>query len=1179
VSFLFSRHLHFVLLAPLLALALVLAFGLRSAPPETRIVIRYAYWGGTEQQAVAHEIADAFEKSHPGIRIEREFVSWSSHYWRKLTTQIPAGVAPDVWFLEPNVIPDYASRGDGGVLLALDELIRDDPDFDLDGYYAAVTESFRYKGKLYCLPSQFSTVAIFYNKRLFDRCDLPYPDGDWDWDEFLETAKALTRDTDGDEITDTWGFSGGGIHPERGYGNFIWAAGGRFLSEDRERVIVADETKDADGRSNFEKVEEGLRFVLDMCYKHKVMPPLGSGALGGRQQWESFAADKLGLTIGAAYHCNMFNSDPGARDSYGVVPLPSGPRGGRGSAMICRGHAINAKLKRNPEKRAAAWKFVRFCSSREAQEIIARRNQDIPALKSVAEDPAGPYLKSDDPPANKEIFLAPVREGYAHDIFATRGYYEWWGKAFRPVMAKIFRRDKTIRRGLREIQKIGNRIIEEAEDPPEYRRSSLAWFPPLLLAAAVAVCAVVLLRRARARKTTPGDRPRLADFLGGMAFIAPNFLGFLVFVSFPVAASFFLAFCEWDLLSAPRWAGFRNFDLLLTQGAGESGHWLVGASGTWLAVNLPRALAAAAVMLAALFLVVSLANSRALAARSGAVWAGLLRFWPVVVIVLAFRAGGRPDLLRTFFAFHRGAEDATIEWEKLVEITGMHAAAAGGLPGEGARRSFAWDLTKEFAKADPPLSREELVGGWNARLADAVVRSLSGERSEEELKVARKSEEDRFRDEVVRALEHQWQETVAPWAARLRAEAARSLVALHPGTREETSREFAGRFLDALLGVGAGLDGPEDRDEAAGRIAAGLGIIPADADPSSRREFAREFLGRFEGRFLGPLPVVLSPADAILAAAVAVQLLLLLVPFFGWRENPGTWGRRGRLFLASFSRTSRWLLLLVLFVWLCDALRLASLVSVMRLPGDQRFWFYLYNTVFLMLALPVHMLMSLSLALLVNRKLRGIYVYRVVYFLPSITAGVAVYIWWWIYNNNAGLLNQAISGVGEALDFALAPLGLEVGPWRGRSWLDSPFWAKPALMMMSLWISAGGFHMILYLAGLQGIDPQLYEAARIDGAGKWQQFRHITWPMLSPTTFFILVMGIIHGLEGGFEQAYVMTHGGPGESTTTLSYYIFNNAYQWFNMGYAAAIAWVLFFLVFVATIINWRYAGRRVEY
>lgn len=224
--------------------------------------------------------------------------------------------------------------------------------------------------------------------------------------------------------------------------------------------------------------------------------------------------------------------------------------------------------------------------------------------------------------------------------------------------------------------------------------------------------------------------------------------------------------------------------------------------------------------------------------------------------------------------------------------------------------------------------------------------------------------------------------------------------------------------------------------------------------------------------------------------------------------------------------------------------------------NDPLFWQYLGNTLFMMLNLPINLLGSLALAMLLDRKLRGAHAYRLIYFLPSILAGVPIYyLWRWIYNPNHGLLNTA-----------LAWFGID-----GPDWLGSALWAKPALMLMGSWMAIGGSGMILYLAALQGVPKELHEAAHLDGANAWQRFRTITWPAVMPVTFFIFTMGIIYGLQAGLDAAYVMTGGGPNGATTTLGFYIYQKAYLRFEMGYASALAWVLFTLVFGLTLIHWR--------
>ncbi len=243
---------------------------------------------------------------------------------------------------------------------------------------------------------------------------------------------------------------------------------------------------------------------------------------------------------------------------------------------------------------------------------------------------------------------------------------------------------------------------------------------------------------------------------------------------------------------------------------------------------------------------------------------------------------------------------------------------------------------------------------------------------------------------------------------------------------------------------------------------------------------------------------------------------------------------------------------------------------------DPDFWYYLGNTLFLMLNIPLAIIGSLLLAVLLNKNLPGRIFFRTFFFIPHLCAGIAIYMVWkmlFTYEPNVGIINgflwEFYKLLGIAPDSAASLLP---------KWLISAAWAKPALIIIFIWSSIGGFNMILYLAGLQNISPELYEAAAIDGANGWSKLYHITIPQLAPTTFFILVTSIIGGLQGGFEAAYVMTQGGPEGSTTTVSYYIYTKAYEQLEVGYAATISMCLFFLIFVATLINWRYGGQRFE-
>lgn len=146
------------------------------------------------------------------------------------------------------------------------------------------------------------------------------------------------------------------------------------------------------------------------------------------------------------------------------------------------------------------------------------------------------------------------------------------------------------------------------------------------------------------------------------------------------------------------------------------------------------------------------------------------------------------------------------------------------------------------------------------------------------------------------------------------------------------------------------------------------------------------------------------------------------------------------------------------------------------------------------------------------------------------------------------------------------------------SWLNNVYWSKPSLMIMAFWAAMGSNNMLLYLAGLAGVPQELYEAAEIDGAGRFAKFWNVTWPQLAPVTFFIVVMSVIYGLQGGFEMARTMTNGGPAGSTTTLSYYVYMEGFETGRLGYASAVTWTLFGLVFLVTLFNWKFGNRYVN-
>ncbi len=288
---------------------------------------------------------------------------------------------------------------------------------------------------------------------------------------------------------------------------------------------------------------------------------------------------------------------------------------------------------------------------------------------------------------------------------------------------------------------------------------------------------------------------------------------------------------------------------------------------------------------------------------------------------------------------------------------------------------------------------------------------------------------------------------------------------------------------------------------------------------------------------------------------------------------------RGREALAGYLFVSPWVvgflvfglypMAMSLYYSLCryDVLRVPQFVGLDNyrtlLFDDPYVGLSLWNTlVYTLLRTPLAIAGSLLLAVLVNQSVRGVKWFRTVYFLPSVVTGVVLsVIWMWMFNPQVGLINQA-----------LALVGIE-----GPLWLQSPAWSKPALVLMGLW-SIGGARMIVFLAALQTVPPELYEAVEIDGGGWWARFRYVTIPMLSPVIFLWTVLEVIFSFQV-FTEAYVTTQGGPLDSTLFYNLYLYYKAFDDFEMGYASAMAWLLLVITLVVTLVQFRLGRRWVYY
>jgi multiple sugar transport system permease protein len=232
--------------------------------------------------------------------------------------------------------------------------------------------------------------------------------------------------------------------------------------------------------------------------------------------------------------------------------------------------------------------------------------------------------------------------------------------------------------------------------------------------------------------------------------------------------------------------------------------------------------------------------------------------------------------------------------------------------------------------------------------------------------------------------------------------------------------------------------------------------------------------------------------------------------------------------------------------------------------GDDLFWPSLARTFeYSLVVVPVGLLGSLLLAVLLNHGIKGTNVFRTIFFMPSLTPAVALALaWTWLFHPTVGPINLALGWVGI----------------QGPGWLTDESWALPSVIVISLWASMGGNAMLIFLAGLQGVPESLMDAAEMDGAGRWEKFRNITLPMISPTLFFNLILGVIGALKV-FTLAFVATKGGPSYATWFIALHIYQQAFSYFRMGYGSALAWIFVVTLLIFTYVQLSLSRRWVYY
>lgn len=369
--------------------------GERKAPDGSAVtVVRYGRWGTPEELGAENALMRQFEAANPDVRVELECTAWSE-YWTKLQTSFAAGSGPDIFLIEGTRVHDYAERGQ---LLDLAPFARGKDGLDLGAYYPTTRDVYEFCGALWALPRDCNTIGIYYNKTLFDKYHVPYPEPGWTWEDFRAKAKALTRDDDGDGRADSYGFLAGFDTMELHWGSWVWQNGGEILDPTRTKCLV-----------NQPAAVEALDFLVGLVQRDKVSPDTAQASTFGSTM---FLTGRLGMSqdgswmVGAYSRINSFE--------WAIAPLPKGKT--FAAPVNGLGVSVYAKSK-HPD---AACRLAKFLASREYQEALAKSGTSIPAMKSVAEGPI--YL--DGKPESKKVFIDQIRTcGHALDF--TRGYSQW----------------------------------------------------------------------------------------------------------------------------------------------------------------------------------------------------------------------------------------------------------------------------------------------------------------------------------------------------------------------------------------------------------------------------------------------------------------------------------------------------------------------------------------------------------------------------------------------------------------------------------------------------------------------------------------------------------------------------------------------------------------------------------
>ncbi len=535
------RHCRAVLPAGILFFLLLLSalpVARADAPPVT---LRFRYWGDFKEIGVIQQTVRAFERDHPGVLVHDERLPAGDEYAQKLLVEQAAGLTPDVIFCAGN----YAAFAGRGVLEDLTPYVQHDPSVRLSDYYPQMIRSFTRGTKLYALPRDIAPEGlVYYNKTLFDRAHLPYPDGSWRWDyvphpergaqDFLTLAQKLTKRSSAYGGT-VFGYAADNAMTMN---NFVYSSGAAFVDDPHSptRLLYEDP-----------RVVQAIQLTQDLAQKYDVSPSAVDLASSGVGPHELFAQGRVALYVTGIWEVPRFRTEIKDFD-WDIAPFPAGPTGLHGVASGGSGYGIAASSRH----KAAAWELVKYLAGPVGLSNLAKSGLAQPAIARLANSP---LWLDNARPQNRKLTIEEVP--YGHFDVASPGWPEV-AAIVNPKLQLVWNGTLTAQQAVDEFEAPAQAKLDSLNHPPYHPRLNWGW-GGLAMALLVLVLAGWVWSGARAdikagKVSASGEETR-----AGFAFVSPWLLGTVVFLLGPMLVSLLLAFSSWDMIAPAQWVGGGNF--------------------------------------------------------------------------------------------------------------------------------------------------------------------------------------------------------------------------------------------------------------------------------------------------------------------------------------------------------------------------------------------------------------------------------------------------------------------------------------------------------------------------------------------------------------------------------------------------------------------------------------------